>query len=118
MPVWRVILGDVSGRNQPDVVTLGRLPEANRRQQLWTDTANSSSGAVAGGLQSADADDVTRAILLKMVRALPTFRYDGNLSFRGWLKTITHNCWHDRLSPDGYRRRRQRIDAAWVPFPA
>lgn len=50
------------------------------------------------GLQSADAQDVTQTILLKLVRALQTFDYDGAQSFRAWLKTLSHHAWHDLLT--------------------
>jgi RNA polymerase sigma-70 factor (ECF subfamily) len=47
------------------------------------------------GLQSADAQDVTQTVLLKLVRAMQSFRYDARLRFRAWLKTVTHHAWQD-----------------------
>lgn len=43
-------------------------------------------------LQPADADDVTQAVLLKLVVKLREFRYDPAQSFRAWLKTVTRNA--------------------------
>jgi RNA polymerase sigma-70 factor (ECF subfamily) len=45
------------------------------------------------GLQPADAEDVTQALLVKMLDRMATFRYDASGSFRGWLRTVTHNAW-------------------------
>jgi RNA polymerase sigma-70 factor (ECF subfamily) len=47
------------------------------------------------GLQEADAEDVTQTVLLKLLLAMQTFRYDPALKFRAWLKTVTHHAWQD-----------------------
>jgi RNA polymerase sigma-70 factor (ECF subfamily) len=47
------------------------------------------------GLQEADAEDVTQTVLLKLLQAMQTFRYDPALRFRAWLKTVTHHTWQD-----------------------
>src|SRR5947199_3079680 len=46
-------------------------------------------------LQDADAEDVTQDILMKLARKLRAFAYDPSLSFRGWLKTVSHHAWRD-----------------------
>jgi RNA polymerase sigma-70 factor (ECF subfamily) len=57
--------------------------------------------AVAGwcrrwGLQSADAEDVTQEVLLRLARHLGDFPYDpAKGRFRGWLQTVAHNAWRD-----------------------
>jgi RNA polymerase sigma-70 factor (ECF subfamily) len=48
-------------------------------------------------LQSADAEEVTQNVLLKLVGKMATFSYDPSRSFRGWLKTLTHHAWIDYL---------------------
>ena len=48
------------------------------------------------GLQDADAADLVQDVLLTLVHALPTFRYDRHKSFRRWLRTVTLNKWRDR----------------------
>ena len=50
------------------------------------------------GLQDTDAQDVTQDVLLKLAARLPTFAYDPSLSFRAWLRTLTHHAWADFLS--------------------
>ena len=35
-------------------------------------------------------------VLTLLVRKLPEFRYDRDKSFRGWLRTVTLNCWRTR----------------------
>ncbi len=47
------------------------------------------------GSQSSDADDVAQQVLLKLMSAVKTYRCDSTTSFRGWLKTVTHNAWID-----------------------
>ncbi|WP_020470170.1 RNA polymerase sigma factor [Zavarzinella formosa] len=46
-------------------------------------------------LQEADAEDVTQAVLMKLVFVLREFEYDPRKSFRAWLKTVTHHVWRD-----------------------
>lgn len=48
------------------------------------------------GLQETDAADLVQDVLTLLVRKLPEFTYDGNKSFRAWLRTVTHNCWRNR----------------------
>ena len=49
-------------------------------------------------LQPADADDVTQAVLLKLVGHLQTFLYDPAQRFRAWLKTVTRHVLCDFLA--------------------
>jgi RNA polymerase sigma-70 factor (ECF subfamily) len=45
------------------------------------------------GLQSADRDEVSQLVLIKLWRGLANFRKDRpDDSFRGWVFTITRNC--------------------------
>ena len=37
------------------------------------------------GLQAADAEDVTQAVLAALYRAMPTFEYDAGRGFRGYV---------------------------------
>ena len=50
------------------------------------------------GLQVADIEDVTQNVLVKLARRLRDFRYDGNQSFRGYLKTLAHYACCDLLA--------------------
>ncbi len=54
------------------------------------------------GLQEADAQDVTQAVLAKLVVRLRAFAYDPGRSFRAYLKTVARYAWQD-LAED--RRR-------------
>jgi RNA polymerase sigma-70 factor (ECF subfamily) len=47
------------------------------------------------GLQPADAADLTQDVFALLVRKLPEFRYDGQKSFRAWLRSVTLNHWRD-----------------------
>lgn len=49
-------------------------------------------------LQESDASDVTQEVLGKLVKSIRSFQYDPHRgSFRGWLKTVTHNAIRDFL---------------------
>jgi RNA polymerase sigma-70 factor (ECF subfamily) len=47
------------------------------------------------GAQGCDADDIAQQVLLKLMTAMKTYRCESMASFRGWLKTVTHNAWID-----------------------
>ena len=47
------------------------------------------------GLQEADAEDVTQAVLSKLVVRLRGFEYDPGRSFRAYLKTVARYTWQD-----------------------
>jgi RNA polymerase sigma factor (sigma-70 family) len=48
-------------------------------------------------LQDADADDVTQVVLTKLTAQIRSFRYDPGLSFRAYVRSVTHNSWCDFL---------------------
>ncbi len=47
------------------------------------------------GLADADAQDLVQDVLITVVRTMPEFVYDPARSFRGWLRTVTHNKFLD-----------------------
>jgi RNA polymerase sigma-70 factor (ECF subfamily) len=49
------------------------------------------------GLQEADAQDVTQAVLARLAAKMGTFRYDPAGSFRSYLKTLARYAWCDFL---------------------
>lgn len=53
------------------------------------------------GLADADVRDLVQEVLALLVRKLPEFQYDGQQTFRGWLRTVTLNKWREL-----YRKRR------------
>ncbi|MEM9368440.1 MAG: sigma-70 family RNA polymerase sigma factor [Planctomycetota bacterium] len=60
-------------------------------------------------LQEADAEDITQTLLVKLFHQLSEFEYDPSVgSFRGWLKTVTHNAVRDFSR----RRRPTHVDEA------
>jgi RNA polymerase sigma-70 factor (ECF subfamily) len=44
------------------------------------------------GLQVSDADDVAQDVMVKLLTAMRTFRYDPARSFRAWLRTVTQHA--------------------------
>lgn len=51
------------------------------------------------GLEREDAADLVQDMFTVLVQKLPLFEYDARGRFRGWLWTVTRNCWIDK-----YRR--------------
>src|SRR4051812_5537979 len=47
------------------------------------------------GCQEPEAADLVQEVLVLLVRKLPAFTYDPHESFRGWLRTLARNCWHN-----------------------
>ncbi len=52
------------------------------------------------GLQSDEAGDLVQDVFTLLLQKLPTFHYNGQKRFRGWLWTVTVNKWREN-------RRRQ-----------
>jgi RNA polymerase sigma-70 factor (ECF subfamily) len=72
------------------------------------------------GLQEADAQDVTQAVLLKLAVKMRTFVYQPGGSFRAWLKTLARHAWSDFVAE---RQRAEggtavRNEAALETLPA
>jgi RNA polymerase sigma factor (sigma-70 family) len=81
---------------------LGRLRHDPTDQAAWDDFVNRYGRTIyrwgrTWGLQEADAEDMTQAVLLRLARQMSGFEYDPNGSFRGWLKTVAYRSWCDFL---------------------
>jgi len=77
---------------------LRKLGESPADRTAWEAFARRYGPAVfqwcrQWGLQEADADDVTQAVLLKLVEHMKAFQYDASKSFRAWLKTVSYHAW-------------------------
>ncbi|MGE3408455.1 MAG: RNA polymerase sigma factor [Pirellulales bacterium] len=59
----------------------------------------------AAGLSEADTADLIQEVLLLLMRKLPDFDYDGQKTFRGWLRTVTINKWRSLQR----KRREQQL---------
>lgn len=89
------------------VTLLSRLQNSPADQAAWDEFVARYGQRIEGwcrqwGLQEADAGDVSQTVLLKIVGAMQSFRYDRKKKFRAWLKTVTHHAWQDWV-----RSRRQ-----------
>lgn len=89
-------------RNEHDSRTpltlLQRLRGGGTDPAAWDEFADRYGSKIYGwccrwGLQDADARDVTQTVLLALVRQMKDFAYDGNGSFRAWLKTVSQRAW-------------------------
>jgi RNA polymerase sigma factor (sigma-70 family) len=81
---------------------LGRLRGQPTDQEAWSEFVDRYGARIYGwcrrwSLQDADAKDVTQAVLATLCIKMRTFIYDPSLSFRGWLRTLTHHTWSDLL---------------------
>lgn len=81
-----------------DVGMLARLGDTPLDQAAWEAFVERYGPRIHGWcrawrLQEADAQDVTQAVLTKLVVRLRRFDYDPSRSFRGWLRTtVKHVC--------------------------
>jgi RNA polymerase sigma-70 factor (ECF subfamily) len=105
---------------------LGRLRQEPADQVAWAQFVERYGRRLFawcryGGLQEADAEDVTQIVLVRLAERMRTFAYDPSRSFRGWLRTLTRHAWSDfvearqrggRASGDGEN------DAALQMLPA
>jgi RNA polymerase sigma-70 factor (ECF subfamily) len=67
------------------------------------------------GLQESDADDLIQEVFAQLLAKLPTFVYDKDRSFRGWLRTLALNRW--RTMQRSRRDRTVALDADELPAP-
>jgi RNA polymerase sigma-70 factor (ECF subfamily) len=82
---------------------LGRLRHQPTDQEAWSEFVDRYGARIYGwcrrwNLQDADAKDVTQAVLASLCIKMKTFNYDPDLSFRGWLRTLTHHMWSDLVA--------------------
>jgi RNA polymerase sigma-70 factor (ECF subfamily) len=81
--------------------TLLRLLRNPADPQAWEAFVDRYTPIVAGWcrgwkLQSADVQEVTQEVLLKLARHIRKFPYDpAKGHFRGWLLALTRNVWRD-----------------------
>ncbi len=85
------------------VSLLIRLRREPTDQRAWDEFAERYGRLIGAwcrqwGLQSADADDVSQNVLLKLANHLRGFEYDPGRRFRGFLRTVTHNACKDYLA--------------------
>lgn len=69
------------------------------------------------GLDPADTADLVQEVFAQLLKALPTFSYDPDRSFRAWLATVVGNKWREL----NRKRRPQTVPAdalADYPGPA
>jgi RNA polymerase sigma-70 factor (ECF subfamily) len=99
------------------VTLLGRLHQQPGDAAAWQEfvaryRTRIYAQCLAQALQPADAEDVTQAVLLRLVEKLPQFRYDPAQCFRAWLKTVTQHLLCDYLAEQ--RRQQGSGDSAIV----
>ena len=79
---------------------LGQLADS-RNEEAWRLFLDRYKPLIEGwcvrwGLSRDQAEEVTATVLLKLAKAMKSFRYDAEQgSFRGWLKTVVHHAVED-----------------------
>src|SRR5579875_3239459 len=91
---------NASSCSQTSLTLLGRLRQESIDQAAWSELVERYGPRIfgwcrQGGLQEADAEDVTQMVLVRLVERMRTFHYDPSKSFRGWLRTLTKHAWSD-----------------------
>lgn len=72
-------------------------------QAAWEEFVDRYGGMIyswcrASGLQDADAQDVTQAVLTQLAVQMGRFAYDPSRRFRGWLRTVVRNACRDCMA--------------------
>jgi RNA polymerase sigma-70 factor (ECF subfamily) len=91
---------DSSSGPQTSPTLLGRLRQSPADEGAWAHFVERYGPRIygwcrQGGLQEADAEDVTQTVLARLAARMRSFTYDPAKSFRGWLRTLTRNAWSD-----------------------
>src|SRR5262249_55834323 len=81
---------------------LGGLRQEPADQEAWAEFVRRYGPQVyrwcrRWGLQEADAEDVTQAVLVQLSARMRTFTYDPARSFRAYLRTVVRYAWCDFL---------------------
>lgn len=97
------------------VTLLGRLAMGNTDQAAWQEFVDRYGPQVLKwcrnlGCPESDVEDVLQEILLKLMEAFQTFRYDPRQRFRSWLKAVAHNA-----VVDLFRSRQLRVRGTGDP---
>jgi RNA polymerase sigma-70 factor (ECF subfamily) len=94
------VIMDSSSGSHTSPTLLGRLRLEPADQAAWAQFVERYGRHIYGwarhgGVQEADAEDVTQMVLVKLAKQMRTFAYDPSKSFRGWLRTLTQHAWSD-----------------------
>ncbi len=92
------------------ITLLHRLSSDEQDQVAWQEFVDRYGSRIYDWcinrkLNSADAQDVSQEILLKLAGHMRAFEYDSKQSFRGWLRRLTENAIIDFF-------RAKKLDAA------
>lgn len=79
---------------------LAKLRQEDADQAAWSDFVRRYGPLLLGWcrhwrLQETDAQEVTQAVLVKLVAKMRSFSYDPARSFRAYLKTLARYAWCD-----------------------
>src|SRR5262245_21945371 len=106
----RVRLMDSASEPGTSPTLLGRLRRSPADQSAWAEFVERYGRKIygwcrQGGLQDADAEDVTQMVLARLADKMRAFAYDPTRSLRGWLRTLAQHAWDD------FNAARRRVGA-------
>lgn len=112
-----------SSGSQTSPTLLSRLRQEPIDQAAWSEVVERYGRRIftwcrQGGLQEADAEDVTQMVLVRLAERMRTFCYDPAKSFRGWLRTLTRHAWSDFVQARQRVGRGSGDDAILYTVPA
>jgi RNA polymerase sigma-70 factor (ECF subfamily) len=84
-------------RSDTSLTLLERIQKQPADSEAWAEFVRRyqpmiRAWCVKWGLQSSDADDLAQDVLIKLLNAMRTFRYDPSRSFCAWLRTVTQRA--------------------------
>jgi RNA polymerase sigma factor (sigma-70 family) len=79
---------------------IGRLQNPRTDEEAWREFVDRYAPKIHAWCSkwisnATDVEELTQAVLVRLVQYLREFRYNPEESFRGWLRTVTRNAWHD-----------------------
>jgi RNA polymerase sigma-70 factor (ECF subfamily) len=94
-----ILLG-ARGMSRTPASLLERLKHSNN-QDAWTRFVELYAPMIyhwasRAGLDANEASDLVQDVFLVLVQKMHEFQYDGQRSFRAWLKTVTLNKWREK----------------------
>lgn len=87
-------------QHKTPVSLLDRLRSDPNDQQAWARFVNLYTPllyywARKTGFHQTEADDLVQEVFAVLAAKLPAFTYNPDKTFRGWLRTVAENKWHD-----------------------
>lgn len=89
---------------------LGRLKNSATDEEAWVEFVRRYGPQIESWARhwpccACDPEDITQRVLIKLLQAMKTFKYNPQGNFRAWLKEVVHNVALDVCDEAGPRER-------------